>query len=179
MMLENDRLSWFNVIQSYLMSYTKIKRIVACFVRSVETSPVYQININPSPVNGNEKLSVLNKNKEIESPKGSLVERAWFHVRSLSCLQSFVWWGGLCIFWKKSLVCQRKLAEWGRSSGLQGYQDGVEIYEGWTLEVIKVYFPFCQEFFSSHTENLPRFLKRHFSVLTGTKVSFLLLYYQN
>ena len=32
-------------------------------------------------------------------------------------------------------------------SGLLGYQDGVEIYEGWTLEAIKVYFPFCQEFF--------------------------------
>ena len=57
------------------MSYTKIKRIVACFVRSVETSPVYQININPSPVNGNVKLFLLNKNKEIERPKGSSVER--------------------------------------------------------------------------------------------------------
>ena len=84
MMLENDRLSWFNVIQSYLTSYTKIKRIVACFVRSVETSPVYQININPSPVNGNEKLSVLIKTRKLKVQRGLWSTRA----RMISCAKS-------------------------------------------------------------------------------------------
>ena len=137
------------------------KKIIACFVRSVETSPVCQTNINPSSLTWNEKICVVNKNKEIKSPNASLVECTWFHVQSLSCLQSFVWWSGHCIFRKKSLVCEQIVAKWGQS-WLLGYQDGVEIYEGWTLKVIKVYFPFCWELFFLMHWNLLRCVKCHF-----------------
>ena len=101
------------------------KKIVACFVQSVETSPVYQININPSSLEWNEKICVVNKYTEIKSPNASLVERTWFHVQSLSCLQSFVWWSGHCIFRKKSLVCQQKLVEWAGSA--RGFS-GIPVY---------------------------------------------------
>ena len=140
-----------------------------CFVLSFETSPVYQININLSPLNWNEKICVGNKSKEIKSPNVSSVERAWFHVKSLSCLQSFVWWSGHCIFRKKIFGMSGETS-WMRAIWLLGYQEGVEIYKGWTLKAIKVYFPFCWELFSSHMENMLRFLKCHFSVLTETKV---------
>ena len=150
------------------------KKIVVCFVRSVETSPVCQTNINPSSLMWNEKICVVNKNKEIKSPNASLVERTWFHVQSLSCLQSFVWWSGHCIFRKESLVCQQKLAEWGQS-WLLGYQDGVEIYEGWTLKVIKVYFPFCWELFFSRTETCRVVWSAIFSVNRNKGFVFIIL----
>ena len=44
-------IDFLDAIRSYTMSYTEIKRIIVCFVWSVETSAVYQVNINPSPLN--------------------------------------------------------------------------------------------------------------------------------
>ena len=119
-----------------------------------------------------------------------LVERAWFHMRSLSytlpacrrllfpllhacnkenrrrllagkVIQSFVRWSGRCTTIYRLNIPKKIFAMSAETSRLRpiwllGYQDGVEIYEGWTLEAIKVYFPFCREFFSAGTENLPR-----------------------
>ena len=153
------------------------KKIVACFVQSVETSPVCQININPSSLTWNEKICVVNKNKEIKSPNASLVERTWFHVQSLSCLQSFVWWSGHCIFRKKSLVCRQKLAEWGwfdcwdTKMELKFTKDGLSKWS-------KFIFLFVGNYFS-HALKLAALCEVPFSVSTGTKVLFLLFYYQN
>ena len=80
---------------------------------------------------------------------------------------------------KKSSVCQRKLNEWGRSVFWHtkmvlkfDTKDGLS-------RRLKVIILFDKNFFPTHTQNLPHLTKRHFSVLTGTKVLFLLFYYQN
>ena len=47
------------------------------------------------------------------------------------------------------------------------------------LKQLKAIFLYVVNFFSTPMDNLPCLSKCHFSLLTGTKVLFLLFYYQN
>ena len=150
------------------------KKIVACFVQSVETSLVCQININPSSLTWNEKICVVNKNKEIKSPNASLVERTWFHVQSLSCLQSFVWWSGDCIF-RKNLGMSAETSRMRPilTAGIPRWSWNLRRMDSQSDQSL---FSFLLRIIFSHALKLARLCEVPFSVSTGTKVLFLLFY---
>ena len=124
-------IDFLDAIRSYTMSYTKIKRIIVCFVRSVETSAVYQRNVNPSPLNWNEKIW----NEKI--CKLLVVYKASYGEAVTVFSEKNLWY----------MKCMPVETSQMRPISLLGYQCGVETYEEWTLEAIEDYFLFCQEFF--------------------------------
>lgn len=114
------------------------------------------------------------KTRKLNLPK-SIFGRA--HV--ISCAKSKLF-TKLCMV-KWSLYIPKKIfgmsaeTSWMRPIWLLGYQDGVEIYEGWTLKVIKVYFPFCWELFFSRTETCHVVWSAIFSVNRNKGFVFIIL----
>ena len=114
-----------------------------------------------------------------------MVEWKRFHLQSLGCLQSSVWWSShyTTIYWLDNYIISKKLfrmsveTKWMRPICLLAYQDGVEVwYEGWTLQAIEGYYPFWQEFFShTHAKLAASYEAPFFSVNRNKGFVFIIL----